>query len=196
MAGAIRSGPFRGASKLVGRSKVRTTETSKWYVRVKRIARDLAGWERRCSPPCLPVLGPFPQAARRSAAPIRSVTPPEYEITTKAEHKGPRVPCARRPCARRPCARRPCARRPCARRPCASRPCASRAEIRFSKQCNHRRRPQAPSARGFEVPNRSLRPPRPPEAHKAPCPSRPAGRPRGSQDRLRCRIRCGACRRE
>src|SRR5262252_10571484 len=38
MAGVIRSDPFRGASNLAGRSNVRTTEATKCYPRVKRIA--------------------------------------------------------------------------------------------------------------------------------------------------------------
>ena len=38
MAGEIWSDPFRGASNLAGRSNVRTTEATKYYPRVKRIA--------------------------------------------------------------------------------------------------------------------------------------------------------------
>src|SRR5215510_5474030 len=57
MAGAIRSDPFRGASKLTGRSNVRTTEATKYSARVKRIAGVLGVPSRsdlgegQCRPP-------------------------------------------------------------------------------------------------------------------------------------------------
>src|SRR5262244_1556533 len=63
MAGAIRSDPFRGASKLTGRSNVRTTEATKYSARVKRIAGVLGvpsrsdHGEGQCRHPCAGTYG-------------------------------------------------------------------------------------------------------------------------------------------
>ena len=45
MAGVIWSDPFRGASNLIGRSNMRTTEASKFSPRVKRICGSFGSVE-------------------------------------------------------------------------------------------------------------------------------------------------------